>query len=139
MTDTTMLLESISEKLGITTPWVKKGDALWLEPGEKSVRDVAQAMNEVHARFITITAYQLLGDQGFCLEYHWDLNGQLLGFAFRLASNSIESIFDICEAADWIEREIHEGFNLSFLGREYEPLQLRQGDTPGVNLREVKS
>jgi Ni,Fe-hydrogenase III component G len=39
---------------------------------------------------------------------------------------------------DWIEREIHEGFGLDFLGREYEPLLLRQGDTPGVNLREEK-
>jgi NADH:ubiquinone oxidoreductase subunit C len=138
MTDTTTLLKSVSENLGITASWVKKGDALWLEPGQKSVREVAQVMNEVHARFVTITAYQLLGDQGFCLEYHWDLDGQLLGFAFRLASNSVESIFDLCEAADWIEREIHEGFGLNFTGREYEPLQLRKGDTPGVNLREVK-
>jgi NADH:ubiquinone oxidoreductase subunit C len=138
MTDTMTLLESVSEKLGIATPWVEKGGAHWLEPGDKGVREVAQVMNEVHARFVTITAYQLPGDQGFRLEYHWDLDGQLLGFAFQLASNSIESIFDICEAADWIEREIHEGFNLNFLGREYEPLQLRQGDTPGVNLREVR-
>jgi hypothetical protein len=37
---------------------------------------------------------------------------------------------------DWIEREIHEGFALDFSGRVYEPLLLRQGDTPGVNLRE---
>jgi NADH:ubiquinone oxidoreductase subunit C len=138
MTEVTTLLESVSERLGITAPWVEKGGAYWLEVGERSVRNVAQVMNEVHARFITITAYQLSGGEGFRLEYHWDLDGQLLGFAFQLASNSVESIFDICEAADWIEREIHEGFSLNFLGREYEPLQLRQGDTPGVNLREVK-
>jgi NADH:ubiquinone oxidoreductase subunit C len=102
------------------------------------VREVAQAMNEIHARFITITAYQLPGDQSFRLEYHWDLNGQLLGFAFQLAASSIESIYDLCEAADWIEREIHEGFVIDFTGREYEPLLLRQGETPGVNLREEK-
>jgi NADH:ubiquinone oxidoreductase subunit C len=42
----------------------------------------------------------------------------------------------LCEAVDWIEREIHEGFAVDFMGREYEPLLLRQGDTPGVNLRE---
>ena len=131
-------LESIQEKLGISEPWVERGGAHWLTPGEKSVREVAQAMNEAHARFITITAYQLAGDEGFRLEYHWDIDGQLLGVAFQLAANSIESIFDICEAADWIEREIHEGFGLDFQGRAYEPLQLRQGDTPGVNLREVK-
>jgi NADH:ubiquinone oxidoreductase subunit C len=131
-------LESISERLGITEPWVEKGGVHWLAPGAKSVREVAQAMNEFNARFVTITAYQLPGDQGFRLEYHWDLNGQLLGFPFQLAANSIESIFDLCEAADWIEREIHEGFVIDFLGREYEPLLLRQGDTPGVNLREEK-
>jgi NADH:ubiquinone oxidoreductase subunit C len=46
---------------------------------------------------------------------------------------------DICEAADWIEREVHEGFGINFTGREYEPLLLREGDTPGMNLRdEVK-
>jgi hypothetical protein len=80
----------------------------------------------------------LPGEQGFRLEYHWDLNGHLLGFPFQLAGNSIESIYDLCEATDWIEREIHEGFVIDFLGREYEPLLLRQGDTPGVNLREEK-
>ena len=74
--------------------------------------------------------------EGFRLEYHWDLDGQLLGFPFVLAGNSIESIYDLCEAVDWIEREIHEGFAMDFMGREYEPLLLRQGDKLGVNLRE---
>jgi NADH:ubiquinone oxidoreductase subunit C len=131
-------LESIQEKLGITEPWVERGGAHWLVPGEKSVREVAQAMNAVHARFITITAYQLAGDEGFRLEYHWDLDGQLLGVAFEIAGNSIESIYHLCEGANWPEREVHEGFRLDFQGRAYEPLQLRQGEQSGVNLREVK-
>ena len=101
-----------------------------------TVRELAQAMNELHARFITITAYQLPKQEGLRLEYHWDLDGQLLGFPFQLAGNSIDSIYDLCEAVDWIEREIHEGFAVDFLGREYEPLLLRQGDQIGVNLRE---
>ncbi|MDR3726118.1 MAG: NADH-quinone oxidoreductase subunit C [Terracidiphilus sp.] len=129
-------LESISEKLGITTPWVEKGGVHWLEPGTVSVRTLVQAMNAIQARFITITAYQLPGSEGFRLEYHWDLNGQLLGFPFLLTGNTIESIYDICEAADWIEREVHEGFAVDFIGREYEPLQLRADDKPGFNLRE---
>jgi NADH:ubiquinone oxidoreductase subunit C len=132
------LLESIPEKLGTTEPWVEKGGVHWLALGAMTVRELATAMNGLRARFITITAYQLPGEGGFRLEYHWDLDGQLLGFSFQLAGNSIESIYDLCEAVDWIEREIHEGFDLSFLGREYEPLLLRQGDTPGVNLREEK-
>ncbi|MGA2166576.1 MAG: NADH-quinone oxidoreductase subunit C [Terracidiphilus sp.] len=132
------LLESVPEQLGSTEPWVEKGGVHWLTPGAMTVRELAQAMNALHARFITITAYQLPKDEGFRLEYHWDLDGQLLGFPFLLAGKSIDSIYDLCEAVDWIEREIHEGFAIDFLGREYEPLLLRQGDKPGVNLREEK-
>ena len=141
MTQTMTLLESIPERLGSTELWVEKGGVHWLSPCPLNVRELGAAMNDWKARFITITAYQLPADQGFRLEYHWDLDGQLLGFPFQIAGNSIEngrieSIYDLCEAADWIEREIHEGFAVDFLGREYEPLLLRVGDKPGVNLRE---
>ena len=137
MTRAMSLLDTIPEKLGIADPWVEKGGVHWLSPGPLNVRVLTETMNGCKARFITITAYQLPAGQGFRLEYHWDLDGQLLGFPFLLAGNSIESIYDLCEAADWIEREIHEGFAIDFLGREYEPLLLRQGDKPGVNLRET--
>jgi len=128
--------------------WSLEGGVWWMKRSDDnesvSVREVASAMNAVGARFITITAYQLQGAEGFRLEYHWDLEGRLLGFAFNIAGAAtdgatIESIVDICEAADWIEREVHEGFGINFTGREYEPLLLREGDTPGMNLRdEVK-
>ncbi|MGA2674354.1 MAG: NADH-quinone oxidoreductase subunit C [Terracidiphilus sp.] len=131
-------LESLAEKLGIAEPWLEKGGVHWLIPGALSVRKLAAVMNQVQARFVTITAFELPGTEGFRLEYHWDLDGRLLGFPFLLSGNSIESIYDLCEAVDWIEREIHEGFAVDFLGREYEPLLLRQGDRPGVNLREEK-
>jgi hypothetical protein len=78
----------------------------------------------------------LPGTEGFRLEYHWDLDGTLLGFPFKLEGKSIESIYDMCEAVDWIEREIHEEYAIDFTGREYEPLLLREGNTLGVNLRE---
>jgi NADH:ubiquinone oxidoreductase subunit C len=130
------LIDSIPEKLGTAEPWIEKGGVHWLTASALNVRDLAKTMNALQARFVTITAYQLPGTEGMRLEYHWDLDGQLLGFTFLLASNSIESIYDLCEAVDWIEREIHEGFAVDFLGREYEPLLLRQGDKPGVNLRE---
>jgi NADH:ubiquinone oxidoreductase subunit C len=130
-------LDSIREKLGIAEPWVESRGTHWLNPGALSIRDVAKAMNEVQARFVTITAYQLPGDDGFRLEYHWDLEGRLLGFPFVITGNSIESIWDLCEAVDWIEREVHEGFAIDFTGRAYEPLLLREGDKPGVNLREL--
>jgi NADH:ubiquinone oxidoreductase subunit C len=115
---------------------VESRGAHWLNPGSLSVRQIATAMSEAHARFVTITAYQLPGTEGFRLEYHWDLEGRLLGLPFTIAGNSTESIFDLCEAADWIEREIHEEYAIDFTGRAYEPLLLREGDKPGVNLRE---
>jgi hypothetical protein len=132
------VLDSLPEKLGIADPWIEMGGVRWLNPGALSVRDLAKGMNAVGARFVTITAVQLPGEQGIRLEYHWDLDGQLLGFPYQLAGNTIESIYDLCEAVDWIEREIHEGYAVDFLGREYEPLLLRRGDKPGVNLREEK-
>jgi len=60
----------------------------------------------------------------------------LLGFPYLLAGNSIDSLYDLTEAVDWIEREIHEGYAVDFIGRDYEPLLLREGDALGVNLRE---
>jgi hypothetical protein len=130
------LLESIPEKLGITDSWVEKGGVHWLNPGATNVRDLAKLMNSLEARFVTITAYQLPGDEGYRLEYVWDLDGQLMCFPFQLTGNSIDSIYDLCEAVDWIEREVHEGFTVDFIGREYEPLQVRPGDNIGFNLRE---
>jgi NADH:ubiquinone oxidoreductase subunit C len=134
-------LETIRQKLGTADDWVESRGTDWLNPGPSSVRDLAAVMNATGARFVTITAYQLPGNEGFRLEYHWDLEGRLLGFPLTVAANSvegakIESIWDLCEAADWIEREVHEGFAIDFTGREYEPLLLRAEDTPGVNLRE---
>ena len=110
-------LEAIREKLGTTEPWIESRGAYWLDPGTGTVRAVAGAMNTVEARFITITAYELPGDAGFRLEYHWDLDGRLLGIPFQIAGKTTESIVDIIEAADWIEREVHEGFAIDFAGR----------------------
>jgi len=131
------MLETIREKLGVAGPWVEQRGVHWLDCTGVNVRTLAAAMNACGARFITITAYELPADTGFRMEYHWDLGGQLLGFALPLESKSIDSIYDLCEAADWIEREIHEEYTLDFAGRVYEPLLLREGNTPGVNLRET--
>jgi hypothetical protein len=128
---------NLSETLARNESWVEKGGVSWLTYDDLDVRELAKAMNALQARFVTITAYQLPKDEGLRLEYHWDLDGRLLGFTFNLAGNSIDSIYDLCEAVDWIEREIHEGFAIDFVGREYEPLLLRRGDALGVNMREV--
>jgi len=138
------LLDTLPQKLGSTETWVEKGGVHWLSPGALSVRELCMEMNACRARFVTITTYQLPKDEGMRLEYHWDLAGTLLGFPFILAGDSpqglkIESIYDLTEAVDWIEREIHEQYEIEFIGRVYEPLLMRAGDQLGVNLREMSN
>lgn len=130
------LPEAIIEKFGITDSWSDASNVKWFSTGGVDVRELAKFMCEAEARFITITANQLPREEGFCLEYLWDFEGQIYGFAFYLSGNQMQSIYDICEAADWIEREIHEQYAIDFTGRVYEPLLLRNDDKPGVNLRE---
>jgi NADH:ubiquinone oxidoreductase subunit C len=113
----------------------EKGGVFWYSDSSLNVREVARAMNAVGARFITATTYELPANGGFRLEYHWDLTGRLLGFNFPLTGSTIDSIYDLCEAADWIEREVHEEYRIDFTGREYEPLLLREGNVCGVNLQ----
>ena len=129
-------VEITPQVVASTEPCVEKNGVFWFNYDELNVRELARAMNAVQARFLTITAYQLPKDEGFRLEYHWDLAGRLLGFTFNLTGNSMESIYDLSEAVDWIEREVHEGFGIVFTGREYEPLLLRENDAAGVNMRE---
>lgn len=127
----------VSEALDPAGICTEAGGVYWFNYPDPNVREVAKAMNAVGARFVTITAYQLPKEEGLRLEYHWDLAGRLLGFVFNLTGNSFHSIYDLCEAVDWIEREVHEGFAVDFVGREYEPLLLRAGDKLGVNMREI--
>jgi NADH:ubiquinone oxidoreductase subunit C len=129
-------VETIPAQAAIQGMWTESSGVLWYSGEHLDLREVAAAMNAVGGRFVTITAHQMPGAQSFRLEYHWDVEGRLLGFAFPLAEKAIESIFDICEAADWIEREVHEQFAVDFMGREYEPLLLRTGDKAGIYLRE---
>jgi hypothetical protein len=118
-----------------TESYIEKGGVYWYTQTGLDVREIAKSMNAVGARFITVTTYELPANGGFRLEYHWDLCGRLLGFTFPLTANTIESIYDLCEAVDWIEREVHEEYRIDFIGREYEPLLLREGSICGVNLQ----
>ena len=131
--------EIIFEVVEPAEPYVEDNGVYWFSYDDLHVRELAKAMNAVQARFVTITAYELPKNEGFRLEYHWDLAGRLLGFTFNLAANSIDSIYDLCEAADWIEREVHEEYGIEFTGRDYEPLLLKPGDNVGVNMREIAS
>lgn len=130
------VIDNVAERLGTHDVHTDSSGVQWFNIRDGSVRELATAMKDCRGRFVTITATELPGKDGIRLDYLWDLDGQLLGFSYHLPTSSIESIFDICEATDWIEREIHEGFAVDFVGRKYEPLLLREGNNLGVNLRE---
>ncbi len=129
-------IDSIPSDLELNELWEQKGGSNWLAAGALDVRKLATLMKGRKARFITITATELPEHGGIVMDYHWDLDGQLLSFEVQVENGQVDSIYDLCEAADWIEREIHEYFAINFIGRDYESLMLRAGDKVGVNLRE---
>jgi hypothetical protein len=131
------IVDEMVRTLNIGDTWTDTSGVKWFATGNTDLRQLAEYLGQAKARFVTITANELPRGEGFCLDYLWDLNGQLLGFPFYPSGKAIPSIFDVCEAADWIEREIHEEYAIDFGGREYEPLLLRAGDRVGVNLHEV--
>jgi NADH:ubiquinone oxidoreductase subunit C len=132
--NTTTDLEKIRAELGLAANWEQKNGSQWIAPASLEVHRMAEFMLSCDARFVTIAAMELPGDGGIRMDYHWDMNGELLTFTTMAAEKTVVSIHDVCPAADWIEREIHEYFAVDFTGREYEPLMLRAGEKAGVNL-----
>jgi hypothetical protein len=132
----TIVAEDLRDSLALGGVWEERGGSYWTIPESASPRAMAGAMLAHGGRFITITATQLPDDGGIHLDYHWDLEGKVFTFTFLPAGSSIASIYDLCEAANWIEREVHEYFAVEFAGRECEPLFLRPGQEAGLNLRE---
>ena len=129
-------IETIPAELAIQESWEEQGGSQWIASEAIDVRKLAELMRAREARFISITAIQIPDEEDIVMDYHWDLGGELLTFEVPVQDKQMPSIVDLCEAADWIEREIHEHYAIEFIGRNYEPLLLRAGDTVGVNLRE---
>jgi NADH:ubiquinone oxidoreductase subunit C len=126
--------QAIPGELGLAETWKEKNGSRWLCSDSLDIRQMTKSMLSRGARFITITAMELPEDGRFRLDYHWDLDGELLSFTVKPKEKTVPSIYDLCPAADWVEREVHEFLALDFAGREYEPLLLRAGETSGVHL-----
>ncbi len=126
-------LEALSAEMGAAGEWEERGGGAWLVPEALDVRRMATAMLARGARFITITA-RLEEDAPLRLTYHWDLDGRVVCLETAAQDGKAASIHDLCEAADWIEREIHEEYAIAFDGRAHEPLLLRAGQAPGIHL-----
>jgi len=134
MTDTLDFAQTL-ETLGLGQGWQWDKGAWWLTPAEDNhVRTIAQRMIELDARFIAITAIERT-DKEIRLDYQWDLDGKLLSFTCATQAANIDTIADLCPAADWVERETHEYFSVDFIGRQSTlPLMTRAGDPLGINL-----
>ncbi len=124
-------LNSIRDELETSADWEERADGLWLLDARLDVERMAQVMLAGEARLSTITATPF-GERECRLAYHWDSDGRLLTFVTRTHAGHIASVSAICPAADWIEREIHDYFAVTFTGRESEPLVLRTSDAPGL-------
>ena len=125
-------IAAILTELGLAEAWEQRNGSQWIAPKSLDIRRMASALLARGARFITITAMQLPEDGATRLDYHWDMDGELLTFTTKTAEKVLPSIYDLCPAADWIEREIHEYFAVEFEGRQYEPLLVREGEPVGV-------
>lgn len=74
-------------------------------------------LDELSYRFIIATG--MVSDNGFELIYHFsdDKNGYVINLLTELEETKpeIESLSNLINAANWIEREIHELFGIKFI------------------------
>jgi NADH:ubiquinone oxidoreductase subunit C len=125
-------VETIRDRLGTDQELQKRGDGWWLHDPELDVVAMAKLMVEANARLATMTA-RVFDKSSKGMTYHWDLNGQLFNVSTKIPEDGIPSIAEICPAADWIEREIHDYFATNFVGRkEMSRLLLCPHDKPGM-------
>jgi NADH:ubiquinone oxidoreductase subunit C len=74
-------------------------------------------LDELSYRFIIATG--MVSDNGFEIIYHFidDRNGYVINLLTELEESKpeIESLSNLINAANWIEREIHELFGIKFI------------------------
>ncbi len=74
-------------------------------------------LDELSYRFIIATG--MVSENGFDIIYHFsdDKTGYIINLRTSLPGNNpeIESLANIINAANWIEREIHELFGIKFI------------------------
>ena len=126
------LLETIPEKLGITEPWVEKGGVHWLAPGALNVRELAtgdeRASRPLHHHHRLSIARRRGLSPGVSLGPRRPVARLSLSVSPAIPSKA-STIF----ARPWTgsSARFTKGLPSTLLGREYEPLLLRQGDTAG--------
>lgn len=106
-------------------------DGLWLEAPHLDVLEMARRMVTAEALLSTISA-TARPDGETELIYHYRIGGAALNIRVRTTNNSLPSIAPLCQAANWIEREIQDLYAVKFTGhpnpaRLIRPQQLPEG------------
>lgn len=127
MTDQKGLIQALPNATALT----RQKDGYWMNAPQLDVLEMARLMKKLEARFSTMTGAMLPGNET-AVMYHYCLGEDIFNFKASTNGNHIASIASILPAADWIEREIQDLFNVTFDGHPHperllRPAQLEQG------------
>jgi len=131
--DTEKVIEKLKERFGSDIIEVNtrnnKRSVVTIDPG--SLLKVAEYLyKEVSLRFIIATAIHT--KRGFEIHYHFscDETGLVLNIHVILNSEKpkIESLSNMFNASNWIEREMHELFGINFLNHPNQEKLISEGN-----------
>jgi Ni,Fe-hydrogenase III component G len=131
--DTVTIIEKLKERFGSDIIEVNtrnnKRSVVTIDPG--SLPKVAEYMyKEAGLRFIIATAVHT--KRGFEIHYHFscDETGLVLNIHVILNSDNpkIESLSNMFNASNWIEREMHELFGINFLNHPNQEKLISEGN-----------
>lgn len=106
-------------------------DGLWMAAPALDVQQMASDLHQLGARLSTISAVMLPGGETEII-YHYLVNRQAINIKAQTQNNTLPSITPVVPSANWIEREIHDLYNVNFSGhpnlaRLIRPRQLENG------------
>jgi len=109
----------------------QRHQGIWMEAPALDVLAMARLMSEQRFRLATMTGIALENKETEIL-YHYIRNRESITFKTRTRGNSIASIAPVTRSANWIEREIHDFFEVEFKGHpDLRRLLLPPGLAPG--------
>ncbi|TLX75742.1 hypothetical protein E9993_09310 [Labilibacter sediminis] len=126
-------IEKITARFGdkILKAEIIKRNRILVDVDTNAILDIANYLhNDIHFRFIIASA--LHTKEGFEILYHFsdDKSGNIANIHVVLPHENpeIESLTQCFVAADWIEREMHELFGITFLNHTNPGKLLSEGN-----------
>lgn len=126
---------SVLTRLAGATAVEARHDGLWMTAPLLDVRQMAGEMHRLGARLSTISAIaQATGETE--IIYHYLLNRQAINIKVQTQNNTLPSITPMAPSANWIEREIHDLYNVTFTDHPNPARLLRPRQLPNGLFRE---